>query len=102
MRQRRTCFAEALEVDPGPEVVAEARGRFLAPLLRHPDEPGPGHAAEIAGGDSPHTPTGCPFQAWSVGELLRLDRIVLGTSASRTRNRRPSRARSPPRRPGRR
>lgn len=23
------------------------------------------------------TPCGCPFQAWSLGELLRLDRIVL-------------------------
>jgi predicted glycogen debranching enzyme len=75
-----------------PGVIAEARERFLAPLLYHLNEHGLGHVSEIADGDSPHTPNGCPFQAWSVGELLRLDRIVLGTSVSRTRNRRPGRA----------
>jgi glycogen debranching enzyme len=26
---------------------------------------------------APHTPRGCPFQAWSVGEALRLDQVVL-------------------------
>ena len=41
------------------------------------DEAGLGHVSEIADGDPPHTPRGCPFQAWSVGEALRLDRIVL-------------------------
>jgi predicted glycogen debranching enzyme len=75
-----------------PEVMAEARDRFLAPLLHHLDEHGLGHVSEIADGDRPHTPNGCPFQAWSVGELLRLDRIVLAPSVSRTRNRRRSRA----------
>jgi predicted glycogen debranching enzyme len=73
-----------------PSVIAEARERFLAPLLRHLDEHGLGHVAEIADGDSPYTPNGCPFQAWSVGELLRLDRIILGTASSSTRNRRRS------------
>ncbi|HEX5855064.1 MAG TPA: amylo-alpha-1,6-glucosidase, partial [Thermoanaerobaculia bacterium] len=55
----------------------EARERFLAPLLAHMDEAGLGHISEIADGDPPHTPRGCPFQAWSVGEALRLDRVVL-------------------------
>ena len=32
---------------------------------------------EIADGDPPHTPRGCPFQAWSVGEVLRIDRVIL-------------------------
>jgi glycogen debranching enzyme len=32
---------------------------------------------EIADADPPHTARGCPFQGWSLGELLRLDRIVL-------------------------
>jgi predicted glycogen debranching enzyme len=59
------------------EVKRQARERFLAPLFRHLDEYGLGHIAEIADGDFPHTPNGCPFQAWSVGEALRLDRIVL-------------------------
>jgi predicted glycogen debranching enzyme len=60
-----------------PEVRAEARRRFLEPLLRHLDEAGLGHISEIADADPPHTPRGCPFQAWSVGEALRLERVVL-------------------------
>jgi predicted glycogen debranching enzyme len=55
----------------------EARARFLEPLLRHLDEAGLGHISEIADGDPPHTPRGCPFQAWSLGEALRLDLVVL-------------------------
>ena len=55
----------------------EARVKFLAPLLRHLDEAGLGHISEIADGDPPHTPRGCPFQAWSVGEALRLTAVVL-------------------------
>jgi predicted glycogen debranching enzyme len=69
------------------EVKQQARERFLAPLIRHLDEHGLGHVAEIADGDFPHTPNGCPFQAWSVGEALRLDQIVLG-EISPSRNRR--------------
>jgi predicted glycogen debranching enzyme len=54
-----------------------ARERFLAPLLARLDIAGVGHLSEIADGDAPHTARGCPFQAWSMGELLRLDRQVL-------------------------
>ena len=50
---------------------AEARRRFLAPLLDHLNVAGLGHVSEIADGDPPHTPRGCPFQAWSLGELIR-------------------------------
>jgi predicted glycogen debranching enzyme len=60
-----------------PDAKRRARERFLAPLWRHLDEAGLGHVSEIADGDPPHTPRGCPFQAWSVGEALRLDRVVL-------------------------
>jgi predicted glycogen debranching enzyme len=60
-----------------PEAKRTARERFLVPLWRHLDDAGLGHVAEIADGDAPHTPRGCPFQAWSVGEALRLDRVVL-------------------------
>ncbi len=56
---------------------AEARRRFLAPLLAHVQEAGLGHVSEIADGDPPHAPRGCPFQAWSTGELLRLERVIL-------------------------
>ena len=55
----------------------EARRRFIEPFLKHLDEAGLGHISEIADADAPHTPRGCPFQAWSVGEVLRLDQIVL-------------------------
>jgi glycogen debranching enzyme len=55
---------------------AEARRRFIEPLLAHLDEAGIGHVSEIADADSPHTPRGCPFQAWSVSELIRAERLT--------------------------
>jgi predicted glycogen debranching enzyme len=59
------------------DVRREARARFLVPLLRHYESTAPGHVAEIADGNAPHNPRGCPFQAWSVGEALRLSHHVL-------------------------
>jgi glycogen debranching enzyme len=59
------------------EAKAEAKARFVAPLRRHLESGGLGHVSEIADGDSPHLLRGCPFQAWSTGELLRLERVVL-------------------------
>ncbi len=59
----------------------EARTRFLAPLIEHLRQAGLGHISEIADAEPPHTPRGCPFQAWSLAELLRLDRIVLADHA---------------------
>ena len=70
----------------------DARDRFVAPLLAHLDDAGLGHVSEIADGDAPHTPRGCPFQAWSVGELLRLDRVVLAPQPG-TRDQRPETSR---------
>src|SRR5205823_4309736 len=55
----------------------EARIRFLMPIMEHLNNAGLGHVSEIADADPPHTPRGCPFQAWSVGEALRLDRMIL-------------------------
>ncbi len=55
----------------------EARTRFLAPLMEHLDHAGLGHVSEIADADAPHIPRGCPFQAWSLAELIRIDRTVL-------------------------
>jgi len=54
------------------ETQAEARRRFLDPLLAHLDQAGLGHISEIADAEPPFTPRGCPFQAWSVGEALRI------------------------------
>jgi glycogen debranching enzyme len=59
-----------------PAAKAEARDRFLNPLLAQ-TVAGFGHLSEIADADPPHAPNGCPFQAWSLGELLRLDQDVL-------------------------
>jgi predicted glycogen debranching enzyme len=55
----------------------QARCRFVDPLLQHLEEGGLGHISEIADAEPPHTPRGCPFQAWSLGELLRLTHGVL-------------------------
>lgn len=54
-----------------PEAKAEARRRFIEPMLQHLDDAGLGHVSEVADGDAPHAPRGCPFQAWSLGELIR-------------------------------
>jgi predicted glycogen debranching enzyme len=62
----------------------QAREQFVMPLLAHLGEAGVGHVSEIADGDSPFTQRGCPFQAWSVGELLRLDRVIAPATARRT------------------
>ena len=52
---------------------AEAHERFLVPLRAHLHTAGLGHVSEIADGDAPHTPRGAPFQAWSLGELIRVE-----------------------------
>ena len=54
----------------------QARERFLAPLMAHLDHAGLGHVSEVADGDPPHMPGGCPFQAWSLGELIRVRRML--------------------------
>jgi glycogen debranching enzyme len=65
----------------------EARRRFLEPLLEQLLRAGLGHLAEIADAEPPFTPRGCPFQAWSMGELLRLDRVVLAGPPAAQRRR---------------
>jgi glycogen debranching enzyme len=54
----------------------EADARFLQPIRDHLGAAGLGHISEIADANAPHTPRGCPFQAWSLGELLRVGAIV--------------------------
>ncbi len=55
----------------------DARQRFLSPLRESMHAAGLGHLCEVADGDAPHAPGGCPFQAWSLAEFLRLERDVL-------------------------
>jgi predicted glycogen debranching enzyme len=72
-------FVEAwLRVNGDDEAARRtARAGFVAPLVEHLQQAGLGHVSEIADAEAPHTPRGCPFQAWSLAALLRLDRIVL-------------------------
>jgi predicted glycogen debranching enzyme len=72
-------FVEAWVRVHGPNAAAKkkARAQFLPPLYEHLNHAGLGHVSEICDAEPPHTPRGCPFQAWSLGELLRLERSVL-------------------------
>jgi glycogen debranching enzyme len=77
-------FAEAWLKVHGSTAATRAKARelFLKPLLAHLEVAGLGHVSEIADGDAPHTPRGCPWQAWSVGELLRLATVILAEPAA--------------------
>ena len=55
---------------------SQARERFVDPLAAHVGAAGIDHLFEIADGEAPHAPRGCPFQAWSLGELLRAQAMV--------------------------
>jgi predicted glycogen debranching enzyme len=61
----------ALAVADDPSEEARALRVELQPLVAHLDAAGLEHVSEIADGDPPFTPRGCPFQAWSLGELRR-------------------------------
>jgi predicted glycogen debranching enzyme len=65
-----------------PAVKRQARARFLAPLLAHLGEAGLGHVSEIFDAEPPHRPRGCPFQAWSLGELLRIETGLGGAAVA--------------------
>ena len=69
----------------GNDAKHEARERFVKPLREHLNAAGIGHISEVCDGAAPHTPGGCPFQAWSLGELLRLERVVLAEPAVATK-----------------
>lgn len=53
----------------------QAHDKYLRSLLRHLDTAGLNHISEIADAEPPHTPRGCPFQAWSDAELIRALRL---------------------------
>ncbi len=55
---------------------ADARARFMVPWRDHLCHAGLGHVSEIADGDPPHTPRGAPFQAWGLGELIRIEKLL--------------------------
>jgi len=67
----------------GPFITAAARFNaprergLLAPLRDFALSRGTGHIPEIFDGDPPHEPRGCFTQAWSVAEVLRINRLPL-------------------------
>jgi len=68
-----------------PETKRKARA-FLDGLSAHPGTAGLCGISEVADGDEPHTPGGCPWQAWSVAEPLRaLCEDILGTHPAKRR-----------------
>jgi len=58
------------------DVRLDARHKFIYPLVTKIIVAGLRHLPEIADGDPPHTPRGCPFQAWSLGELIRVQSVL--------------------------
>jgi len=54
----------------------EARARFMQPLVQALGVAGLDHLSEVADGDAPHYCGGAPFQAWSLGELLRIRQML--------------------------
>ena len=51
---------------------AKTRSLLKSLLCGGLTEYGVGSLAEIFDGDAPHAPNGCPAQAWSVAEILRV------------------------------
>jgi predicted glycogen debranching enzyme len=66
-------------IGPYVEAVQRTGGStdgVLDGLEAHLRDWGLGSVSETADGDPPHAATGCPFQAWSVAELIRARRLV--------------------------
>jgi predicted glycogen debranching enzyme len=54
------------------EAKQEAINRFIEPLMKNLTDFGINHLSEISDGDAPFLARGAPFQAWSVGEIIRI------------------------------
>jgi glycogen debranching enzyme len=67
-------FIEAyLKVNARSSASLDQARAWLAPLITHMTDTGAiGQISEIFEGDEPHRPVGCPAQAWSIAEVLRL------------------------------
>ncbi|MBL4576502.1 MAG: glycogen debranching enzyme family protein [Opitutaceae bacterium] len=50
--------------------------RFMEPFFEHLQRGGIGHISEIVDGNPPHQLRGCPFQAVSLGEFLRISKKI--------------------------
>jgi glycogen debranching enzyme len=68
------------------EAQRDARSRFVAPLIDRMLATSGGHLCEITDAAAPFAARGCPFQAWSLGELLRLEHGVLQVATNPERS----------------
>jgi predicted glycogen debranching enzyme len=66
-------YAEAIERVTGDRAAALS---VLRPFEAHLADAGQGSISEIFDGNAPHLPRGCPAQAWSVAEVLRVWRLL--------------------------
>ncbi len=64
-------FISAWITAEGKSAVSAARDS-LQGLREHVQRNGLNGISEVANGDAPHYPEGCPWQAWSVAEVLRV------------------------------
>jgi len=70
-------FADACVRSRPPDRTSQTLTTTAASLRAHLDTSGLGHLPEVVSGDAPYTPGGCPFQAWSLAALLRLERVAV-------------------------
>ena len=75
-------YADALVKTNGAVGKAKAR-KAVEGLFPHLQEAGLGTISEIFDGDAPHAPRGCPAQAWSVGEALRVAKDLIAPAKKR-------------------
>jgi glycogen debranching enzyme len=75
-------YADALIKTGGAVGKAKAR-KAIERLTPHLQEAGLGTISEIFDGDAPHAPRGCPAQAWSVGEVLRVFKDCMAPAKKR-------------------
>jgi predicted glycogen debranching enzyme len=66
-------YAEAVDRVTGDQAAALS---ILRPFEAHLADAGIGSISELFDGDAPHRPRGCPAQAWSVAEVLRVWRLL--------------------------
>jgi glycogen debranching enzyme len=70
-------FLEAyLKVNEWSVAARQQASQWLLPFADHLAEAGLGQVSEICDAEPPHAPRGCFAQAWSVGEILRVARML--------------------------
>jgi predicted glycogen debranching enzyme len=72
--------------------VGRSATELLGGLKSHLAEFGLGSVSETADGGAPYSATGCPFQAWSVAELIRALQLLQVASPDGDRTRNPRRS----------